>query len=108
MPHIIVEHTKDVDNVQELLEKLHQSLASQETVVVEAIKTRAVPLDHVVVGDGTSSSMMHTTLKLLPGRDNELRNKMATDLLFVMQSYGSSSTARTVETAELHQESYQK
>lgn len=70
MPHIIVEYTRslgDVVAVQPLLLNLHNALGAQETVDVERIKTRAVPLDPCVVGGAQQEDLMiHIAIKLMP------------------------------------------
>lgn len=106
MPHIIVEYTRDIDDVSGLLDGLHDTLAAQETAKLEAIKTRALPLDHYVVGDRSKSSMVHVTLKLMPGRSNELKNTMTTALEAVVKEKVTQETSVTVESVELNAESY--
>jgi len=106
MPHIIVEHTNDIGDVQGLLESLHDTLAAQDTAKLEAIKTRSIPLDNYVVGDRSKSSMVHVTLKLMPGRSDELKNTMTTALESAVKQAVTDQTSVTVEAMELHAESY--
>jgi len=106
MPHIIIEHTRDVKNIEPLIREAHEALASQETVTMGAIKTRAIPLDHVVVGDGNSQSMVHAEIKLLPGRSDDLKNTMTAVVESVIKNNVSQQTSVTVEATELHKESY--
>ena len=108
MPHIIVEHTDDVKNVAELISDLHHSLAAQETVTLNAIKSRAMVVQDAYVGDTPNGSMIHVTLKLLSGRSGELRAKMTRDLFSVIKEKVSANISVTVESIELHNESYQK
>jgi 5-carboxymethyl-2-hydroxymuconate isomerase len=108
MPHIIVEHTRDVEGIPDLLRALHNSLGHQDTVQIESLKTRAICLDHVVIGDGDTQSMIHVTLRLLPGRGDELLKKMTMDLEGIAKNYCPLPHTRvTVEVVELHQASYQ-
>lgn len=107
MPHIIVEHTRDIEGIPELLRALHNSLGHQDTVQIESLKTRAICLDHVVIGDGDTQSMIHVTLRLLPGRGDELLKKMTMDLEQIARNFCSGAHTRvTVEAIELHQASY--
>ena len=108
MPHIIVEHTKDVADIPTLLNDLHYNLAGQETVVLDAIKTRSIAVDYVIVGAQATESMVHIAVKLLPGRSDELLNKMTTDLKTVAVAHCEPKTRITVESTELYQSSYQK
>ena len=107
MPHIIVEHTRDIENVSQLLRDLHNSLGHQETVQIESLKTRSICLDNVVIGNGNFISMIHVTLRLLPGRGETLLCKMTADLEKIVHQYcDTKSTCVTVEAVELHQSSY--
>jgi len=109
MPHIIVEYTDDLKlGVSGLLTALHNSLASQETIVRGDIKTRAINVGLAIVGDNESASMVHVDLKLMPGRSDELRAKMTGDLRDVVTSNVSDNTSVTVESSDLHAPSYQK
>ena len=112
MPHIIVEHTDDIEGMDALVGDLHQSLAGQESVTFGAIKSRSITIQNAFVGEAQNgsqnNSMVHVTLKLLSGRSDELRAKMTGDLLNVVKSKVASSTSVTVESVELHDQSYQK
>ena len=108
MPHIIVEHTADVKDVPVLLEKLHTCLAEQETVTLESIKTRAVPVTHVILGDGTKNAMLHITIKLLAGRSDDLLSTISGALHNVALAHCDDQTVVTVETTNLHNASYRK
>ncbi len=107
MPHIIVEHTRDVDGIPDLLHALHNNLGDQDTVQITSLKTRAIPLDHVVIGDDGAQSMIHVTLRLLPGRGDELLKKMTMDLEEIAKNFCPLPCTRiTVEAVELHRASY--
>jgi 5-carboxymethyl-2-hydroxymuconate isomerase len=111
MPHIIVEYTSTMKlDMPELLSQLHESLAGQDTVKIKAIKTRGVPVQHVIVGTGDwSDKMIHITLKLLPGRSDELKRTMAQDLHVIAKGFVKDDSASvTVEVTELHEASYIK
>jgi 5-carboxymethyl-2-hydroxymuconate isomerase len=107
MPHIIVEHNiEDNDVVQSLCGALHDELCGAETVKPEAVKTRALKVQNLILGlEDDVSFFVHVTLKLLPGRDDDLKKKMTGSLLKVLEGklgFGSFS----VEAMEL--ESYTK
>ena len=111
MPHIIVEHTASMNlDMAKLLSQLHENLASQDTVQIKAIKTRAVPVQHVILGTGSwSDKMLHITLKLLPGRSDQLKRTMSQDLHDVAKKFVQDDTITiTVEVMELHEASYIK
>ncbi len=113
MPHIIVEHTDGLDtDIPALLKKLHANLASQETVDIQTIKTRAIPVQHVILAhEETLGKMIAVTVKLLPGRPVELKHKMASDLHTVITTHLSDEVPdhgvkASVEVVELCADSY--
>ena len=106
MPHIIVEHTKDVAGIPQLLTALHQSLAGQETVVLESIKTRSIAVDYAIVGSQATESMVHITVKLLPGRPDDLLKKITGDLKAIAVKHCAPTTRITVESVDLYKPSY--
>jgi 5-carboxymethyl-2-hydroxymuconate isomerase len=111
MPHIIVEHSATMKlDLPELLSALHFNLAEQDTVKIKAIKTRAVPVHHVIIGDGRwSDKMLHIALKLLPGRSDELKRTMSQGLFDTAKDFvKDDSISITVEVMELHEASYIK
>ncbi len=90
MPHITVEHTKDIStliDLNKLNTDLHTSLSKQETVSLASIKTRSVAVDNVIIGNGETNNFMHINVMLLKGRKKDLKEKMAKDLFDVANNY---------------------
>ncbi|MBX2833898.1 MAG: 5-carboxymethyl-2-hydroxymuconate Delta-isomerase [Micavibrio sp.] len=112
MPHIIVEYSESLKNIDvpKLVIKLHDILAEQPTVNIHAIKSRAIPVENAVIGDGNEPDfMVHITLKLLPGRDDALKKKMAQSLFDTAKTHIKiERLSLSVEVMELHAESYTK
>ncbi|MCB1532069.1 MAG: hypothetical protein KDJ35_04275 [Alphaproteobacteria bacterium] len=111
MPHITVEYTETLSvDMPKLLSALHKDLAGRESVNIHAIKTRAIPVQYSIVGDGhEDDKMIHICLKLLPGRSDELRTEMAQGLQAAARKIAiDDRIAITVETADLHAASYTK
>jgi 5-carboxymethyl-2-hydroxymuconate isomerase len=114
MPHIIVEYTdhlKSSVDIPALVSGLHNDLAKRDTVDVHGIKSRAIPVQFVIVGDGKEPDrMIHITLRLMPGRSDALKKEMAQGLKAASEKY-THHDARitvTVEVVDLHAESYVK
>ncbi len=81
MPHIIIEHSNNLNDsvdLQKLVVDTQEALATQG-VEKARIKSRAIPLAHYVVGDkGQDGAMVHITLLLLEGRDDVLKKQYST------------------------------
>ena len=80
MPHLIIESS--VNLTSGVVEALHQVVGQQETVSIEAVKTRVYSPTVSFAGPSTEGSpQVAMTLKLLAGRDPKLKDKMASNLL---------------------------
>ncbi|MFK7840219.1 MAG: 5-carboxymethyl-2-hydroxymuconate Delta-isomerase [Bdellovibrionales bacterium] len=114
MPHIIVEYSDHLAiDIPKLLSELHNDLAARDTVTIKAIKTRAIPIEHCVIGDmDTANSIIHIALKLLPGRDDALKTQMTQGLADIAAAHvkrpQNPECSITVECLTLDAESYIK
>ena len=90
--------------------ELHQDLAARETVDIHAIKSRAIPVQYVLVGDNDDfDRMVHITLRLLPGRSDELKKEMSEGLASIAKRMTHDDRVTvTCEITEIHAESYVK
>jgi len=90
MPHIIVEHTDlkshSVD-IKKLNKSLHDCLSMQESVALDAIKTRSIEVQNAFIGNGSEDSFVHITVLLLKGRTQELKETMAESMFNCAHSY---------------------
>ena len=108
MPHIIVEHTADIEDIGALLNTLHQKLAGMDTIVLSDIKSRAITVNHAIIGDGHQNSMVHITLKLLPGRDPALVKTMVQSLHNAACDHCQDNVRITAESLLIDKETYHK
>jgi len=110
MPHIIVEYSDHLAlDIPKMLTELHTDLASRDTVDVKMIKTRAIPVEHCVIGDdNTADSVVHIALKLLPGRDDVLKKQMTQGLADIVAAHVKRPCSITAETLTLEAASYIK
>lgn len=89
MPHITVEYTDNIENeanIGDFLRKINESLISEgDAFSPGAIRSRAIKLTEYFVADGTGSddAFVHVTMKIAPGRSEEVK-KTACDHLFEM------------------------
>ena len=112
MPHIIVEYSPQLEDeidVPHMLHDMHQSLG-ERLGGVERIKTRAVKIDHNVVGEqGIEGRMIHITLLLLEGRDVETKKAYSEPLCDIAKKCTnsfSSSCAVTLEVRDMDKDTY--
>lgn len=112
MPHIIVEYTNNVPaDLPKMLDDLHYLLAEFDTININAIKSRAIPVEYPIVGDGKErDQFIHITLKLLEGRTEDLRVQMGKALHEKAASFlpKGSDIALSLEVAEMNAATYVK
>ena len=83
MPHIVIEHDQSIQekiDLPALVGAVHASLASQETILLDSLKSRSVLADNVIIGTGVNNQFLHIDIRLLPGRSVALKEKMAQDI----------------------------
>lgn len=111
MPHIIVKHSKgDNLDVPALLHALHEGLTSHETITKSDIKTHALPLVHVTVGeDHQPNEMIHIQILMKPGRAIELKREITAHLHDIAREFADQSGiyAVSIEITELNIDTYQ-
>ena len=108
MPHVIVEHSSDID-VKPLLPKLHETAAGFDTVKPEAIKTRADMFRFHTVAGSTETSFIHIEFRLLEGRNVDLKNQFAEALHREAKEFASAqggNVAVSTHVSELVKEFY--
>lgn len=109
MPHIIVEYSTNLENqidIPAMLDDMHDALAN-EGVDKGRIKTRALPLPHVVVGNqGQEGHMVHITLLLLEGRDTQTKKTYATPIHSIAKKVAPEECAVTLEVRDMISETY--
>ncbi len=114
MPHLTLEYTPHLfPDVRQVLVALNTVLAASGHFDRPDIKSRALSLDNVLVGDGTdAAAFAHVTLRLMEGRPSELKARLARSLLAELRRFarsdGGSSVQLTVEICELESSSYAK
>ncbi len=109
MPHIILEYSKSIEthvDISAALSDMHDTLAAQG-VDKARIKTRAVSLEHNIIGDtGPTGQMIHVTLLLLEGRDVATRQQYGQALYDILQPYVPEACSLTLEVREMHKDTY--
>jgi 5-carboxymethyl-2-hydroxymuconate isomerase len=106
MPHIIIEHQANESSelpLKELSSNLHSYLSEHETINLQAIKTRTVAVDNLIIGDvEMDNRFLHITILLLSGRSKELKDLIAKNIYVRTQNLiNKPEYALSVEIREL-------
>jgi 5-carboxymethyl-2-hydroxymuconate isomerase len=110
MPHIVFEfpaNHSDQDRVITFLKQTQTILVETLPASLPSCKSRAVPYDSYLVGDGESGNVFyHLHVKIKAGRSQETLNKAAQQLLDLMREsfspkLGTDNPSYSVEIQEL-------
>ncbi|MQY05201.1 5-carboxymethyl-2-hydroxymuconate Delta-isomerase [Actinomadura macrotermitis] len=102
MPQITVEYSAPLAEAfdrRPFALALHARSAELIGSALDAHKTRFVPLDQVVIGDGDPAhAMIHVDLAIMAGRDAATRDRLAGDVLDLVRAHLKDGTGYTVQT----------
>ena len=71
MPHLIIEHSANVDDVSRIVEGTHAATLATGIAAVDALRTRAAKREEYLIGDGhADNAFVAATLRLGPGRSD--------------------------------------
>lgn len=109
MPHLILECSDKIAGsikFDPLFNHLHQYLAENLPTQVNSCKSRVAIRDHYYIGNNYEKNLfIHLTLKILPGRTDETKNKVCTHihnfLKDLIEKQGIDNTSISVELLEL-------
>lgn len=110
MPQLTLEYSSNIiekNNLIFLLKSAHELIAKELPANIASCKSRAMQRDVYCVGDGdASNAFVHLVLKVLPGRDIDVRTAVGQSLIALLKKYFAESLAKlnlqiTVELDEL-------
>lgn len=112
MPHIIIEYTETARSQIEgadVRQHVHQAVVASELFNPDAVKTRYLAYDSIAHGEtGEHTDFVHVNLKILSGRPETERKKLATSVFAVLEKHLGAIPKRSVEIHEMDQATYIK
>ena len=94
MPHIIVEHSSEVNDkikVSKLNEILHKNVCENENFKPASVKTRSTEVNNVIIGTGENNNFIHVTVKILPGRSEDVKKSLSEELFLSLKDFVTNS-----------------
>jgi len=112
MPHVILEHTKDIaadiDRAQ-LLRTLHLAVIGSGLFSPDAVKSRRVSYDAMLWGEKAEPTpFAHLTVRILAGRTPEQRSALSQSLFDALKAGLPDVSKLSVEIHDMDKESYRK
>ncbi len=90
MPHLILEHSKELKlkkSLPELIEELHFTFAKQETIRLGSVKSRTIISENCILGDKSKPDFVFLQVKLLSGRPDYLKQKFVEVLANILENH---------------------
>ena len=110
MPHLVIEYAtalaQDTD-IHALVKDVFAAAESSNLFAPQDIKVRAEDFSAFTTG-GTDQMFVHVDIKLLPGRSDVQKKDLSERVLEALTATLPATVAISVETNELHKESYTK
>lgn len=98
MPHIVLEHSSNVDlpsDLSELFSTIHELLVEKLPTQLSACKSRVIKYGNFYLGDGDKNNgFVHLGVKIIKGREENLKVEVGEELRQILESY-----TRTVDAA---------
>ncbi len=108
MPHLVLEHSTELaesHDVAALVQELFQTAVDSGVFGAEDIRARSVACDNTVTG-AAKPGFAHLILRMMAGRPEDVRLRLAEDLLAVMQRHLPEVGALSVAPEEIKRETY--
>ena len=87
MPHLIVEHSANVEHVSLILEAVHAAAIATDLVSVDALRTRAACRESYVIGDRhPGNAFIALTARLGPGRSSDEKQLLIDALMDAIEA----------------------
>lgn len=119
MPHIIIHHSSDINSqlIITFMAKLQGALVEikEGKFSLEACKSRALSFDKFISGtkNQDQASFIHIELKILEGREEAIKQRVANDFLTISKDFIYSLNLKSrkdisIEITELDKKTYQQ
>ena len=117
MPQITIQYTDNIISFPDfdfLFSKVHQIINNIAGIKIENCKSRAIKLDKYYTGDGTNSrGFIHLEVKILEGRNNEIKSEIGNNLLEILKKQFIESNQLlalqiTIEIIDIQKNCYYK
>ena len=114
MPHLKLEYTKNIQTIINpiLFEQLFSILNKVADISLANCKSRSIQINDYHIGSGNHKiGFVHLEIKLLEGREKEIRNQIGRESMEIMRLYFTEYTKKcniqfSIEILEMKKEDY--
>jgi 5-carboxymethyl-2-hydroxymuconate isomerase len=106
MPHIIIEHSDNVE-VQQAMAALHDYVSHCGLFSPHAVKARSLAFKEYMLVEG-AASFVHITIAILDGRTEQERIECADGAFAVAKTHLPSVDKLSLELREMNTQTYRK
>lgn len=110
MPQLILEFSDNIieqHDINDLMQTCNEALVVGLSTDLASCKTRAIKHSLYHIGDGDpNNAFVHASLKVMPGRTNEIIQNMGNNMMEILKAYFAESQQKlnlqiTIEISEL-------
>ena len=95
MPHLILEYSENIiekNHLPDLFKQCHLVIAKTLPTKIENCKSRGVACPDYCLGDGKAGqAFVHVSLKIMPGRTDEVLKQAGQQLMAILRDYFKES-----------------
>jgi len=112
MPHFILNYARPMENtvdVQKVCETISEGANESGLFTPAAIKVRAIPVDHYVVGEKGKADFMHVQARMFTGRTPDQKRALFTILTERLATLlAGNDVAFSMEAIDMDKDTYAK
>lgn len=108
MPHLVIECSNKISNLINsniIFPELHKYIVKNLPTDISTCKSRVIVYDNYYVAENNNNEFINITLKILPGRSSEIKEKIGKYLLGYFKEIANKNidfnTSVSVEIADL-------
>jgi 5-carboxymethyl-2-hydroxymuconate isomerase len=104
MPHLIVEHSANVEHVPLILEAVHAAALGTGLASIDALRTRAACRESYVIGDRhPDNAFIALTARLGPGRSDDEKQRLIDALMDAIEAAVGEAAGHMMLSVEIQE-----
>jgi 5-carboxymethyl-2-hydroxymuconate isomerase len=104
MPHLIIEHSANVEHVTQLVDAVHTAALGTGVAAVDALRTRAAKRDDYAIGDRhPDNAFIAVTARLGPGRSDAEKQALIEALMAAVEDAVGAAREHMMLSVEIQE-----
>ncbi|GMG87445.1 5-carboxymethyl-2-hydroxymuconate Delta-isomerase [Biformimicrobium ophioploci] len=110
MPHLVIEYSADIEEevaLPALISAGHKAMVDSGLFNSNAIKSRAIPVQHYIAGEH-DASFIHAEVRILDGRTSDQKRALSEQVFNALCRQAETVPAVSVEVRDMERDCYSK